>query len=48
MVFVKFKDYFGMAIRAERENYKKPPHIGQSFQKATTIRMLFKKPPLYG
>jgi hypothetical protein len=30
------------------ENYKKPPHIGQSFQKATTIRILFKKPPLYG
>jgi hypothetical protein len=37
----------GTHILEIRENYKKPPHYRQWFQKTTTIRKNFKKSPVY-
>jgi hypothetical protein len=42
------KDVSTSKISLEGENYKKPPHYRQWFQKTTTIRKIFKKPPVYG
>ena len=43
-VAISFEELFQLY----RENYKKPPHYRLGFQKTTTIRNFFKKPPLYG
>jgi hypothetical protein len=34
-------------LKFQRENCKKPLHLGLGFQKTTTFQKSFKKPPVY-